>query len=78
MASEGKGEMNIRIAPVNKQSETQIDTLTSESYHLRVAVDTKNKQIRIPVIDLQGDIQLIVIDGVSPMLGHNKTGECCN
>ena len=69
--------MDITIEAVLRSGDTNIDTLTSESYHMRVEVDSESKQIRIPVFDKEDNIQLIVIDGVTPFMGHPKVDGCC-
>ena len=69
--------MDIKVSPAIVVQASDINTRTSEPYHMRVEVDEENKQIRIPVFNEKDEIQLIVIDGVSPFMGHPKTQECC-
>ena len=69
--------MNIKVSPAIVVQASDINTRTSEPYHMRVEVDEENKQIRIPVFNEKDEIQLIVIDGVTPFMGHSKVDECC-
>ena len=69
--------MNIRVSPAIAIQASDIDTPTSEPYHMRVEVDEENKQIRIPIFNEKDEIQLIVIDGVTPFMGHLKVDGCC-
>ncbi len=69
--------MDIKVAPVVIPGRTNMDTPTSEPYHMRVEVDEEKKQIRIPVFNDQNEIELIIIDGVTPFMGHTKVQGCC-
>ncbi len=69
--------MEIKIAPVVIPGRTNIHMPTSEPYHMRVEVDEDNKQIRIPVFNEKDELELVIIDGVSPFMGHPKVDGCC-
>ncbi len=69
--------INIKISSAIAIQASDINTRTSEPYHMRVEVDEENKQIRIPIFNEKDEIRLIVIDGVTPFMGHPKIEGCC-
>jgi len=47
-------------------------------YHGRISVNHDTKETRLLLITDSGDRWLVKLEGLVPLMGHNKTQECCD